>query len=395
MKKLRVEIPEQREPWLIPLKERIDECFMAIKQGKKINLMLYDHAETSTFRYRCYNLMQWSKESDQWLCMYFFRSEMDTVFELLKHASILSLVRLQWFHAVDRLVYEARKLHIPIVYDVDDRVFDLDALPMMTNSIAVDLSLDRHYEFWFAYFARNGFTASRADCFTTTNDYLGGYLQEKFGKPYRVIRNSLNHEQLSISEKARHKKRLVQRDISDEFIIGYFSGSPSHNNDLAIIAPELAMFLNEHRNAKLYVVGFMQFPEILQPAIAREQIVFEPLTDFLNLQVLTAGVDVNIVPLLDNSFTNCKSELKFFEAGVVDTLTIASPIYTYRHCIRDGENGYLCMPGQWYSRLNDVYEHWADQRPLIEKAREDSEKHYSGAEVIAEMESAFDAFVSL
>jgi hypothetical protein len=38
---------------------------------------------------------------------------------------------------------------------------------------------------------------------------------------------------------------------------------------------------------------------------------------------LIARTEVNIAPLLDNVLTNCKSELKYFEAAVADTITIA------------------------------------------------------------------------
>lgn len=396
-----VEIQTNREPWLIPLEQRINMLFEAHRQGKKVDLMVYDHPDTSTFRYRCYNLYQWSIKSKKWQVVYFYREELGSVYPLIEFVNILTLVRLQWFHEVDKLICMARAKGIPVLYDVDDRVFDLDALPLLTNSIDVDFSVAGQYEYWFSYVSRNGFTAGKVDGFTTTNDYLGNQLSKKFKKPYQVIPNTLNQEQLLVSEKCckvkQHEKennrwQHNQRE-SSRFAIGYFSGSPSHNHDLALIASDLALFLDRHKDAVLYVVGFMEMAPALQPAVANGQVITMPLTDFLQLQVLMADVQVNIVPLLENSFTNCKSELKFFEAAVVDTLTVASPIYSYAHCIRDGENGYLCSPGQWYTRLEEIYQHYSEQKNLISCAHRDALQQYAGMAFVWRLEAVLDSFV--
>ena len=76
-----------------------------------------------------------------------------------------------------------------------------------------------------------------------------------------------------------------------------------------------------------------------------------PFYDFVTLQELVGSVDLNLVPLQYNAFTNCKSELKYFEAAIVGTQTIASPTYTYARAITDGENGYLAQAHQWLERI--------------------------------------------
>ena len=75
----------------------------------------------------------------------------------------------------------------------------------------------------------------------------------------------------------------------------------------------------------------------LRAAAARvpERIEVCPLQDFVNLQRLIGEVEINIVPLQDNAFTNCKSELKYFEAAIVETVTVATPTYTFSR-VRSG-----------------------------------------------------------
>ncbi|MBQ9195837.1 MAG: glycosyltransferase [Clostridia bacterium] len=390
MRKLQVTLPANREPWLIPTASRISLAYRALQQGKRLCLMVYDHADTSTFRYRCYNMQQWTEQSSAWQAVYFYSAEINTVFDLLPRSSLLILARLQWYHAVDLLIHKAHAQGISVLYDTDDYIVDLDILPTLTNSTDVDFSAPGQYEYWFSYISRNGYTAGKTDGFITTNDYLGQKLKNKFGKPYRVITNSLNREQLEVSQRCRAEKER-QRDGGD-MTLGYFSGSPSHNHDLELIASELAAFLGAHKNASLRVVGFMQFPAALQPFIRNKQIVFSPLTDFLSLQTLTAAVDVNIVPLLDNGFTNCKSELKYFEAGAVDTVTAATPTYVFTKCIHPGGNGFLCRPGEWFDTLESLYRRKNELKSIADAARRDSLERYSGANFIRSIEQTYDDF---
>jgi glycosyltransferase involved in cell wall biosynthesis len=79
-----------------------------------------------------------------------------------------------------------------------------------------------------------------------------------------------------------------------------------------------------------------------------------PLQDFLNLQRLIAEVEVNIAPLQDNSFTNCKSELKFFEAAICGTPTLATPTFTFRNSIVDGKTGCLVPSHAWDLALQEA-----------------------------------------
>src|SRR5574344_2137514 len=102
----------------------------------------------------------------------------------------------------------------------------------------------------------------------------------------------------------------------DTFILCYFSGTASHVNDFKLISPEIKMLLEDFKDMKLLIVGFMEFPAYMNQLINEGKIIYKSLVDFLELQRLIAEVDVNIVPLIENTFTNCKSELKFFEACI-------------------------------------------------------------------------------
>ena len=101
------------------------------------------------------------------------------------------------------------------------------------------------------------------------------------------------------------------------------------------------------------------------------------LQDFLNLQRLIANVEINLVPLQNNVFTNCKSELKYFEAGIVGTVSIASPIFSYKKVIADKENGYLSNSYEWCEKLAALIKNINDLPEISLNAFHDSQDKYA------------------
>jgi glycosyltransferase involved in cell wall biosynthesis len=382
--------PQSITPWIISTYDRIKIIDEAIHKGKKIALYVYDHADTSTFRYRCYNVYQATLESARWQAVYFYVSELTIVKKILYKIDVLIFTRNKWIIEFDPLCIKARNYGLKIIFDVDDLVFDLDKLPLLTNTLSIDLNSNQHYDFWFSYIGRIYFTAKRADGFFTTNPFLGEVLSKKFNKPYQIIINSLNKEQLLVSHQICDLKKKAKKN--DEFVIGYFSGTPSHINDFLLIYKELLNLLDEYKSIKLKIVGFMQLPDDAKSYLHNGQIQIVPLVDFLELQRLIAEVDVNIVPLVDNEFTNCKSELKYFEAAVVNTITVSSPIYTYTNAIEHNVNGFLCEQGQWFNTIKSLYLGSVDVQQITQKAYTHAISNYSGEKFLTMIENCFDYF---
>ena len=106
------------------------------------------------------------------------------------------------------------------------------------------------------------------------------------------------------------------------------------------------------RSAAARSSGFLDVGPALRGFSDRIEIL--PLTDFLTLETLIGSTDLNIVPLQTNVFSNSKSELKYFEAAIVETPTLATPTYSFRLAIEDGVNGYLVDSYDWEDRLEQA-----------------------------------------
>src|SRR5262249_1506850 len=115
-------------------------------------------------------------------------------------------------------------------------------------------------------------------------------------------------EQLTVSARVAEAKRGGRPGESGSIHLGYFSGSPSHNLDFALVAPALAQLLREDDRLALIVAGYIEAGPLLTRFGRRVRQI--PSQDFLNLQRQIGLVEFNLVPLQSNIFTNCKSELK-------------------------------------------------------------------------------------
>ena len=253
---------------------------------------------------------------------------------------------------IARLIERARSRGARIIYDIDDLIFDPDYVQLITETLDVKLVAERDWAYWFAYISRLGATLRHCDAAITTNRFLAERIMEYAHIPVSIMRNFLNRQQTELSHALLARKRATGFTRDGNVDLGYFSGTPTHNRDLLVASPALAAIFERFENVRLRVVGFIDLNEHLLPYRDRIQIV--PLQDFLNLQRCTAEVELSIVPVQNNTFTNCKSELKYFEAGVVGVPTAASPIFTFAEAIENGNNGYLVNSHEWQGTLADA-----------------------------------------
>ena len=128
---------------------------------------------------------------------------------------------------------------------------------------------------------------------------------------------------------------------------------------------------------KLRIVGFLGVTGGIEKFGSRVELY--PLQDPINLQRLIAEVEINISPLQNNLFTNCKSELKYFEAAITGTITVATPTYSFSRAIVDGENGFLAKAFDWEDKLRaacEVVDNPARYAAMAERGFDLAERRY-------------------
>jgi glycosyltransferase involved in cell wall biosynthesis len=360
------------DPWVLPLSERV----RMLTRGKRRVAYFYEEPNNSTFRYRAYNMAQVLNDGERGdvSASFFFLQDWARIDEIADLANVLVICRSRYCHRINQLVMKFRLRGKRILFDIDDFVFDSSYAHLIMNTLDEDVRDSGRWDYWFSYIGRLGTALKMCDGAITTNDFLAGKIAAFSGLPVRVVPNFMNKEQIDYSDALFQHKQAAGFARDDKIHLGYFSGSPSHKLDYAIIVPAIETLLAKDPRIELMIVGYIE----AGPALGKfgDRVKRQPFHDYVNLQRLISTVEFNLMPLQSNDFTNCKSELKYFEAAVVGAISVASPSYTYAGAIRNGENGYLAQAQEWLSVIEgaiDDISRWPD---LIERAREDARSKY-------------------
>ncbi|CAH0194131.1 hypothetical protein [Roseomonas sp. CECT 9278] len=333
-------------PWDLPFAARQAQ----LGRGRPRIAYFYERPDTSTFRYRVHNMIE-ALEHVGAAAAWFCRDDLGAMPGVLDRADVLVLCRTRYSDGIAALVAQARARGVPVLFDVDDLVFDVRHVQLVLETLDQRPS-EAAWDHWFGYIGRLGAALRLCDGAITTNATLAARIHDFAGIAAAVVPNFLNTAQAAFSRRILAAKQAGGFARDRTIHVGYFSGTPTHNRDFAIVRGAIAELMHEDPRIRLRLVGFLEPGGPLSGL--RERIDVFPLQDFLNLQRLVAEVEVNIVPLQDNLFTNCKSELKYFEAAVVGTVSVASPTSTLAASIRHDETGFLAAAQAWPVILREV-----------------------------------------
>ena len=338
-----------KDPWQSDFYERLN----SLKKGEGRVAYYYEKPDSSTFRYRVYNMIQAISESPINISSsYFWGNELEKHDEIISNTDVIVICRARYTAQLSKFISIARNKGKLIFFDIDDFIFNPSFTHLVVDTLNYDLNNPITSDFWFSFIAQEYATLNLCDYVITTNSFIAEQIIKLTGKKAYIVPNFLNREQYELSIKIIESKKNNGFLRNNKFHLGYFSGSPTHTKDLGVAFDAIIELLTKYKNLNLRIVGYMglhkpfkQFPS---------QIERYPMQDYLNLQRIIGDVELNLIPLQDNIFTNCKSELKFFEAGITGTVSIASPIFSYANSIVDGKNGFLCKSHQWFELIESL-----------------------------------------
>lgn len=273
--------------------------------------------------------------------------------------------------SVQKMIEQIKAQNKEIIFETDDLVYDPKYLEFMDYFKQMNAFEKKLY-----VNGVGGEILNDADvkvC-TTATAFLAQKLQEK-NKQVFVVPNKLSKRDVEIAENVRSQALRVENQ--DSIKLGYFSGTLSHNKDFATIASVLEKIMEKHQNVELFLAGPLDVENALQKF--GERIVQFPYVQrekhFANL----ASVDINLVPLeKDNPFCEAKSELKFFEAGIVGVPTVAIANQTFREAIEDGADGFLADSElEWFEKLEKLITDEKLRKEMGERAREKALEKYT------------------
>ncbi len=274
---------------------------------------------------------------------------------------------------VKKLIEKIKKQNKEIIFDTDDLVFDKKYLEHMDFFKKMNLFEKKLYE--------NGVGGEivRDDyvkvCTTSTN-YLAEKLKQE-GKQVILVRNKMPESDLKIAVEIS-EKNLAQKYFSlERIVIGYFSGAHGHDKDFSTIEDGLIRLMDKYEDLRLFLGGPLEISDKFDKYKKRiKKMAFVPrYENYRNM----AGVDINIAPLeMGNPFCESKSELKFFEAGILGVPTVATATQTFREAIADGVDGFVADDSDaWMEKLEKLIISRKSRQDMGEKARAKALQNYT------------------
>lgn len=266
--------------------------------------------------------------------------------EHIKQYNTFIFYRCPWLPEFEDMIHDIKRDNKVTIYAVDDLVVDkkyTDTLPVVQamnpeDRLVYDDGVVRH-----------GKLMQACDYAITTTKALADELKTyKNFKEVFIDRNSMSDEMVYHAEQAIKE---VKRD-DEKVVIGYFSGTNTHNEDFQMVAPALVRILKKHKNAYIKLAGRLDAPEALKGY--EDRLIFTPYVDWRRLPYEVRECDITLSPLVDTLFNRAKSEIKWSESALVQVPTVASDIGAFSEMVQNGKTGVLADNTEeaWFDAIN-------------------------------------------
>lgn len=288
----------------------------------------------------------------------------------VKSGDIFILHRVMYTDIRAEAIRKAQKLGKKFIYDTDDLIFNLDKLQTLEKLPK------SQYDFMKKEFTRAQQMLKNCDYSFGSTNKLTEELEKISGKKSFLVPNVANEEVQKTCEKLLEKTDVGQSQglpLSNSIIIGYSSGTRTHDDDFLGIAKPLQKTLENLPETKLAIIGHLNLPENLERFFQENptRIVRHGHTKYENMLKIMSGWDVNLAPLENLEFNEAKSCIKFLEAGILGVPTVAQDMGDFSENIISGKNSLLCKSSEdWQNSLEKLMVDKEFREKLGNEARE-------------------------
>ncbi len=262
---------------------------------------------------------------------------------------------------IGNFINKAKYFNKTVFFDIDDLVIDYKYVKDIRHLKSFSQA---EMDAYMDGVNRTRLTLSMCDYAITTTGRLAAELQP-YVKEVFINRNVASEKMVELSYTAI--ENLPSPVNKGRVILGYFSGSITHNEDFDLILQPIVTMMGKYENVYLKIVGFLDVPEPLEKY--KDRIIAEKFTKWERLPELIRSVDINLAPLVDTVFNEAKSENKWMEAAFVKVPTIASNVGAFKEVMNHLETGVLCNnEEEWEKHLSELIEKESLRKSLAENA---------------------------
>jgi glycosyltransferase involved in cell wall biosynthesis len=273
-----------------------------------------------------------------------------------------------------------------IVMDFDDNVFKISPLSghykdYGTENVRIKMIDGSEHDLWKD--GVNGFdlalnrsrldnvkeVVSMADMVTVTTPILAGVFRE-FNDNVRILPNCVDLNEW--------KKLPLEKN--DSSIRLYWGGGMSHWEDLLLIRDTLKRICEKYENVKIVMLGWM--PEGFEETFPG-RVEFHPWSNFYaySYKYASLGVDIALIPLVDNEFNRCKSCIKWIEASSLEIPSVVSYVSPYKELESLSDKDLAVFidgngPESWFKGISELIDNPELRKRIGAEARNVVERHF-------------------
>lgn len=262
---------------------------------------------------------------------------------------------------------EARRLGLKTFFDIDDLVFDVAAYAQNSNLKKLPPAEQKNLLAGAELYCS---MLCATDHAIASTPVLAEHMQPFCQGRVYLVENALDHDLLRLTEEA------IAFPVSDRVIVGYGSGTRTHDADFALASAGLLRLLTAWPQVDLVIFGYLELPATFSPFLSRvRRIPFLAAHDYYRA---LRQFDINLAPLEGGVFNDAKSNIKFIEAAAFGIPTVASPCAAFTQVIRHGENGFIAgNADEWFASLAALVQDKALRQKLGQRAKADALAHYA------------------
>ena len=291
---------------------------------------------------------------------------------IIRDFRVIIFYRCPWTEEVGKAITLAKSLNKIVLFDIDDLVIDTKYTDLIPYIQTLSASEKNVYNDGVIRMRK---TLQLCEGAITTTEALAKELQKYVPKVF-INRNVANDEMFKLSELALKNKSKMKN--KNQIIIGYFSGSITHKDDIMMIIPALIRIFEEFKNVKLLLMGELTLNLSDEFGKYSSKIITKPFLNWKKLPEFISRIDINIAPIKESIFNEAKSENKWLEASLVKIPTIASNFGAFKEVIHNGETGLLCMNNEeWYNALKELILNKTLQKTIANNAFEICKEKYN------------------
>ncbi len=323
-----------------------------IKRLDKIFIVPAVLSERNTKRYRVNHLMELLSDFVSVEVVNYHENNESFFRELNKNRHVVIIQRLAIYNKeTEDFMNKLRSTNAFVVYEIDDQLFDASELEEWRIK-GLPHKPSQYYK-----------CMQYADHFFVSTKRLKQKIEVLFKRPAHIVQNIVN--KLLVEKSLQFKAK----QHPGKFIVGYSSGSYTHDYDLQIILPAIREFLQNHEDALFYCIGDVNIPDSLLDSFP-DQIVFIEKVDWKDYPEILAQLSLLLVPLEHTVFNYYKSHLKYIEASLERVPVVASDFSEIAESIINNYTGILCSDQwkDWHRALEWSYDNKSEIRLFAERS---------------------------